>query len=752
MMQDVIEEPAKPLVGQSLPTNVQEAGEGVNLLSAEELEAAITGKHLTPDQETVNASIEALRPSDTLLEDAELQRLVRGLVESYNARQLAAYLVRAVGPQTNPTTRRGDSAMESSWRPNTTSLKQRPNVISIKKEAGNSKSGLVQQILRLAWGVMAKSETVGELELDFGDAGWKMVMLFKSYSKEGVLNHQSYLGSQLLARKTMISPFWPSNIARVTGRREDAEEAARRIKSRLAEIQSITVDLKPFKNSLIHAPWKTTPHKPMRETDLNVVAKLTSTVIQQAPGCLSIYGQDAVSRSDAVRLALSLLDLPDYKTTQKLDEASSGLEQVAQDLVRAVRQDAEMIEFTATGVHQRLREAVLYRLARPLSRASKASRESQPLFTDQASWQSLSRWQKGQYDQASEVPYPLLARSHWSRSSRQLTATYCNLLQTREDGQGFPHVLKHRLIPHHQAPGLAQLLTCFNVHTKKKTSLTVRMMPIEPGITLQSNLPRILIPMSFNPGSSTPVSRLPESRVSVDETVMPLPAFVVDTIFTSSVRLTWRALGEHPRYLAFIKDIQDSVTRGSGTLSGQPTLAIPRQLLSTKQSFAHGLTDGKAFTDVKYFLEQFEQNQRMWFVPKPSSQLDPSLTPEARELLTAWPKDAVLEVLMVEAGQFGGRRTEVNLIQAPPLSDKHKSLDELQVTSAEPVDREGALLGFIEGAFLVPRLMTMASNGTLYRIEEKKRLLRTEEGGQVKEGAGELSQAEERREELSQAE
>nr|POF17374.1 hypothetical protein CFP56_65241 [Quercus suber] len=225
--------------------------------------------------------------------------------------------------------------------------------------------------------------------------------------------------------------------------------------------------------------------------------------------------------------------------------------------------------------------------------------------------------------------------------------------------------------------------------------------------------------MAFNPGvlKPVPVPQYPVAPVSVRETVMRLPAFAVDAVFTSSRAITSKTFFEHPHFKGFVKHIQDSVTDGNGVLSGQPGLYIPMPSSYVWPSERPNQTldkkTGSDVVDVSYVLEHFEQVQRMRFVPKAVDQQDPELSPAARDLLAAWPDGAVLEVLMVDAGSFGGRRTEVRLVQSNRLPFK-ETLEEFQHRAADETDPGNKMLSFLEGTMLVPQLLTMASRGTLY--------------------------------------
>nr|POE88207.1 hypothetical protein CFP56_11436 [Quercus suber] len=719
LMQDIIEEPTASNGQISIPIDTSDDSGGA-LLSSQELEAAIKGEYLTPDQETVNASIEAMRPANTLLEKMEHSELVEELIKSFNARQLAAYLVNTMGTQAKRAPKGIEGKLDTPWTPGTTPLEKRLGMIIIRKEStAIGKRRIAEQVLRLAWKVtvLSESQQIGELEMNFGNARWMMDMLFKTESEDGTLNYQKYLGSQLLARATKIAPYWPNNVVRITGRRQDAEEAAKQLRRRLSKVEALEVDLSRYGSAFNHVPWESTANAPMRVTDLKVIAKLTSTVIIQSAMTLNIYSQNEVSRFNAKRLAISLLDPPSPKNSGVLDEQSSGLAEPVQQLLTAVREDANLMEYPATGVHQRLRETTLYRLTKSLPSITQKHRPNS-LILDQSRWKMLSQRLKNEYDQGSG-DVSLVDNSYWNIGSRHLAVSYCNLLQPSIDRRGRGRDSSHRMIQHHQPQGLAQLLSCFDNNTKRTSNLTVRLMPQIAGREKQSALPRVFFTMAFNPGvvKPVPVPQYPVAPVNVHETLMRLPAFVADAVFTSSQAITSKAFFEHSHFKGFIRHIQDSVTSGSGVLSGQPGIYIPMPSVyvwpDRRPGRAVDKNTGSDVVDVSYVLEHFEQVQRMRFVPKAIDQQDSSLSPEARLLLAAWPKSAVLEVLMVDAGSFGGRRTEVRLVQPNRLPFK-ETLDDFQRRTAENTDQEGDMLSFIEGAFLVPQLLTLASRGTLY--------------------------------------
>jgi hypothetical protein len=146
--------PAETEVSQDLDSGM-ESLKGLSL-TAEEIQTAMADQ--APDEDDVNASIDALRPQAPVLEVKEFDRLIKELLDSYNLPQLSRYLRRALASHQSSMTvireleyslsktkePRRISFTRSRWQPGRTPLEQQRK--SCREDCqnrlgGNNKSG-----------------------------------------------------------------------------------------------------------------------------------------------------------------------------------------------------------------------------------------------------------------------------------------------------------------------------------------------------------------------------------------------------------------------------------------------------------------------------------------------------------------------------------------------------------------------------------------------------------------------------------
>jgi len=139
IFRDVLDAPKSKAAKANVPQEEHFGMEGLKGLSltAEEIQAAMA--ETAPDQDDVNASIDALRPQAPVLEVKEFDRLVTDLIDSYNLQQLTRYLQRSLTSHQSSMTvvreleygsdktksPRKISFTRSRWQPGRTPLEQR---------------------------------------------------------------------------------------------------------------------------------------------------------------------------------------------------------------------------------------------------------------------------------------------------------------------------------------------------------------------------------------------------------------------------------------------------------------------------------------------------------------------------------------------------------------------------------------------------------------------------------------------------
>jgi hypothetical protein len=194
IFRDVLDTPRRKAAGAKA---AQEADSGMESLkglslTAEEIKAAMAEQ--APDEDDVNASIDALRPQAPVLEVKEFDRLIKELLDSYNLQQLSRYLRRALASHQSSMTvvrqleyslnktkaPRTISFTRSRWQPGRTPIEKRriSNIPPPRKTLSTPKARAAERIVRIGWEVTTKVEEqqVGELEVQLPP--WALALFF----------------------------------------------------------------------------------------------------------------------------------------------------------------------------------------------------------------------------------------------------------------------------------------------------------------------------------------------------------------------------------------------------------------------------------------------------------------------------------------------------------------------------------------------------------------------------------------------
>lgn len=378
---------AKPKDSKELDAG--EAGLKGLSLTAEQIRTAMSETDEAPNEEDVDASIDALRPHAPALEEPEFDRLVKDLLDSYNMRQLSRYLRRSLLSHKTSTTvvrkltyksehspaqgTRTITFTRSRWQPGRTPLEKRRtlNIPSPDGVLSSPKARVVERIVRVAWEVTTKSEEaeVGELEIEM--LPWMLAMFF-DLSVMGKPKYHTLIEPPMLLRKSQIRPYRPDGIIRITARRFDAEEIATQLEDKVLLMGKLQLDLSKFgpNNNTKQLTGMTLQH--FRKSEVLEISQRTQSVfIQQTDGTIGIHSFKRIDRANARRLLLSLMNF----TSRNAHHMKLGSLQVteSQPANLQVQSTALVPVYPGRGLHFRDRSKKFARVTTPVQRKGKQS-------------------------------------------------------------------------------------------------------------------------------------------------------------------------------------------------------------------------------------------------------------------------------------------------------------------------------------------------------------------------------------------
>lgn len=356
-------------------------------LTPEQIEAALSGSGQTPDEEEVTKSIEALRPQAPVIEDAEFDRLVKELLDSYNLKQLSRYLSQSLKSHHTSTTvvreleyKRPASGSRnvktisftrSRWQPGRTPLDVRrisafPEPSQLRGRKLGPKARAADRILRVAWQITKKidEQKVGELEVQIPP--WALAMFF-DLATDGVPSYHKLIEPAILLRRSEIRPYRLDNIIRITARRQDADEIATQLENKVLLIGKQVLHKT---NELIGTSRGTYPNgqslQYFSQHGLDEISRWTQSIfMQQADGGIGIYSFRKADRSNARRLLLGLLD------PQSRNDTRTILGPSIQPSAKAEPPSLALVPvFADRGLHLRDRSKAFARAVLPIQRAT----------------------------------------------------------------------------------------------------------------------------------------------------------------------------------------------------------------------------------------------------------------------------------------------------------------------------------------------------------------------------------------------
>ncbi|KAK6438510.1 hypothetical protein LTR95_005294 [Oleoguttula sp. CCFEE 5521] len=727
LLQDLPEETQKRLAASEAPI-LQQDEAGRTVVTAADIQAELDS---IPDEKDIAASIDALRPADTILEEAQYSELVQSLVERYSTSQLKRYRdaqpridsAAQGAPPTDPSVKRPRLGTPS-WLPGTTPLHVRrvkESQGTVKSAAMHSKQKMVNDILRHTWDVSMSSEEQACGELEFGLAHGKSSLLLQP-DANGEPAYRAMIGSKLTLGTSRVEHYAPDSILRITARRRDAEQIAETMQNVVDKVRMHVVKLKALRKPQHGGEEDSSSNLAVSSSDLKVIGQRTRCHLHwQNDRNLIIYSLSYRAAMEARRLAVCLLTSPEDRM------GSLETEPVLESTQLRKRLTTAPITGT-TALHYRYRGRHLSRLILPERKGRQSNSSDHAAVALQSArlkpstatakpctlLKYMAELDKLALPQQSEHP-----TSYWRQISTSkvpweshigLCLQHNNSAQSEARGtatQG-PSTIQsppHNRVFSHQVPKLQTALSYFV--PRGQSALREGTQKGNPGSSLRDLTSTILahfIPSPFATPSDASLPRIEmtlargmksgkhtlslQSMRAITQTQqvdIPCPAHSVDvrlSLEQSVASDTERAWLE-PEIRSFVQPL-DAAFRAGEVLTGKaevifqlPDRAAPtgrakqkkvKQEASKIESPTKQLDEARSST-ATYLFERLESRQTMYFVPNPDV-LNGTIEvkPAVRQCLAAIPAGILVRFAEVDAGFIGGQRIELSLVVDPALT------------------------------------------------------------------------------------
>ena len=666
----------------------------------------------------------------------------------------------------------------TSWYPGRTPMEHRLGRTMIeKREPAKSKAKAAKRILRSAWGVTTDTEAsqLGEIELH--GHPWHLSLLF-DVKRNGVTTFEAFIDSPLLSRTSEVRARKEDNVVRITARKGDAEEIAHRVQRKLAQVTRDELDLTAFAPLLKQSGWPSTLAELFSKENLDYITERTKSVFEILEGgrlAIHSVADHTLDSAHAGRLLLSLLDLPspttcfDIKIVDERRDIAPAI--TSQQSLAKVRR----LVFPAMDLHRRHRSADWCRLAVPVTKSRERRDGSKIIKNSQTAqdaatchkvtwlpwWQSMIK----RTADALETSRPATRQAvsdyaGWAEDMQSAwTVRFGAVLRLEETSPSHAGSSRSAPLPngrsptkkstlfHDQVTGLLPLLSNFmpiqmnalltsntlatgtvgqSTQTSPDRRLIVHLSPspfTHGGVKALHTIPRIamdwILPdatLSGLPMDSTPHLSGVVATWNRQELEVAVPAQTADLSFARgrSMSLNKDAWSSNGQISEVIRRVQESLQSKDGGLPA--TAHVDVDLPSTHQDSV----DSEPVTDrpVPYYISQYEHVTSVDYVPLRDEARLARMDKEVRSLAQHWPDSMVLRCREVNAGAFGGRRTEVKLLRVSQdtiIKNEAAAVEKNDSTPESEVNRkpESAELQLVDTAMTLLRLMTRASYGEL---------------------------------------
>ncbi|KAK1007942.1 hypothetical protein LTS01_002439 [Friedmanniomyces endolithicus] len=790
VLRDVVERPAKrrPIVveGNGIHPRAEGATEAVAIVSKLE-------ESLASDEDEVNASIEAMRPENLVVDKQVWKGLEEQLLERYNLSQLVKYLSRASPRIALAKTAAVDDVTSSnemlatSWYPGRTPMEHRLGRTSIgKREPTKSKAKVARKILRSAWSITTDTESqqLGEIELH--GRPWQLALLF-DIKRDGVTMIEAFIDSPLLSRTSEVRARKEDNVVRITARKGDAEEIARRVQQKLERVTRDELDMTAFEPLLKQPGWPSKLAELFSKEDLDYITERTKSVFEsENSGILAIrsVADHTLDSAHAGRLLLSLLDLPlpttrsDMKVIDDHRDIASAI--TSQQSLATVRP----LVFPAMELHRRHRSADWCRLAVPITKSRErrdgAKMKKHTPTVQAAAIHNRQEWLPWWRRMIKRIAHTLETSSPATRGAVSDYAGWVEdtqpgwevrfgaLLHLEETSPSHTGPSRTASLPNKKSPRKQSAL--FHDQVAALLPLLSNFMPVQMKAPLTSDTPladtvsqpiqtapdrRLIVhlsPSPFTPRGVEALHALP--RIAMDwilpdaalsglptdsiphlssvvatwnrqELEVAVPAQTADLLFARehSMSLKTDAWSSNGQIGGVVRTLRESLQSEDGGLPAIAHIDVDLPRFSTPSSSTNQDTvDPEAVTEktVQYYISHYEHVTSVDYVPLRDEVRLARMDKEVRALAQHWLESLVLRCREVNAGAFGGRRTEVKLLrvsQDPVIKSEAAAaaVEHSDSTPGSEVSRkaESAELQLVDTAMTLLRLMTRASNGEL---------------------------------------
>lgn len=612
----------------------------------------------------------------------------------------------------------------------------------------------------MAWGITKKEDEqkVGELEVQM--TPWALATFFDLESN-GAPKYQTLIDPPLLLRRSEIRPYRLDNIIRITARRQDADEIATQLENKVLLIGKQVVQMENAipTHAATYPKGQSLQH--FRQQDLSEIMRRTqSFFMQQKDGNIGIYSFKQSDRANARRLLLSLLDLSSRKIARTTLDYS--LEQTGQAGPLSL---ALVPVFPDRGLHFRDRSKSFARAVLPIRRETTTISATRGSYHGQAEGISrkIASLVKDTDQQKEEEELSAAAE----RSSDPSTYWAGRQFKTSQTWWARLGLLLHESIPdksghlvqdehvHYGAKGNTQ-------RSSKQTSVFLRQVPgyetllsyFEPNsrprpavdgdvrtsdlVTRKSAIVAHFMPSPFTNRGAKALNLFPALELTMlrrsaggsEETELkieglraitgehhidiPLPDRVVDLRLTRKIgaHASMPAVLADPQIQHFVAALKQS-TNSKGPLQGTDVIfKMPGWMTETDSDIRNAQDGSLPEISVPYIFERFEQVQSTGFRKNIKALGDRA---EHNAGIHAFndnfPKNARLQYSEIDAGDMGGKHTEI----AFKLHDRKASVaqtsEELEVDQAkvaQPQQHSGTLKSVLVPALAIADFVTRA--------------------------------------------
>jgi hypothetical protein len=622
----------------------------------------------------------------------------------------------------------------------------------------------------VAWEINKKSDEqkVGELEVQM--TPWALAMFF-DVAIDGMPKYQKLIEPPLLLRRSEIRPYRPDNIIRITARRQDADDVATQLENKVLLIgkQVVQIDDLVPSNAAKYPKGQSLRH--FRQQDLSEISRRTQSVfMQQKDGKIGIYSFKQSDRANARRLLLSLLDLPSRGITRTTLDPSIFLPS------RAGQRPLALVPiFPDRALHFRDRSKTLARVVSPIQKSTtpliskisnrQVERASQKILSLVKDFDKRKEEEPAAVAERSSNPSIFWAGRRFEASHTWWVRLGLLLQETTPDKSGLllqdgylhpgtngnTHALfKQAPVFLRQVPGYETLLSYFQPNNRspppgeagaRTTDLTIRKSTIVAHFTPSPFTGRGAQALNLFP--TLELTMLRRSAGGSEETELkidglravtgeqhidiPLPDQVID------LRLT-RKIGAYASMPAVLADAQiqsfvaalKQSANSKGALQGttELTFKMPGWMAETDSDIRKAQDDSLSEISVPYLFERFEQVQSTGF-KKHISVLDKRAETSAsiRAFHENFPKSARLQYGEIDAGEIGGRQTEIafkvhnpqaSVAQASeqPAADQSE-VGQPEAVQPQPRDNDRTLKSVLVPALAIADFVTRACKGEI---------------------------------------